>query len=77
MLFAKYQIYVSNVGCSYIFFHIGFLCIQTLPALYERYEDEVDRLVAKGSHDLKKLYKRLDSEILSKIPRGPAVTKKD
>lgn len=49
----------------------------TLPALYEHYEHEVDHLAAKGSHDLKKLYKKVDAQVLSKIPRGPAAAKKD
>ncbi|ONK66651.1 uncharacterized protein A4U43_C06F10560 [Asparagus officinalis] len=52
-----------------------FVCIQTLPALYEHYEYEVDHLTAKGMQELKKLYRNLDSRILSKIPRGPAVVK--
>lgn len=45
--------------------------METLPALYERYENEVDYLAGKSSRDVKKLYKKFDSKILDKIPRGP------
>lgn len=48
----------------------------TLPALYERYQDEVDYLAGKGSRDVKKLYKKIDHRILNKIPRGPIKEKK-
>jgi hypothetical protein len=47
------------------------LCALTIPALYERYETEVDHLVAKGGEDLKKFYRKVDSNVLNKIPRGP------
>ncbi|AQK88217.1 seed maturation protein [Zea mays] len=53
----------------------GLLCALTLPALYERYEAEVDHLVAKGREDLKKFYRKVDSNVLNKIPRGPVKTK--
>lgn len=47
----------------------------TLPALYERYETEVDHLLARGNEDIKKFYKKIDSNLLNKIPRGPVKTK--
>jgi hypothetical protein len=55
--------------------YIGFLCAHTLPVLYQRYKTEVDHLVAKGSDDIKKFYKKVDSNLLNKIPRGPVKTK--
>lgn len=62
--------------CSFTtLLYVGFLCALTLPALYERYETEVDHLVAKGHEDLKKFYKKVDSDVLNKIPRGPVKTK--
>uniref|UniRef100_A0A0A8YQZ3 Reticulon-like protein n=1 Tax=Arundo donax TaxID=35708 RepID=A0A0A8YQZ3_ARUDO len=62
--------------CSFTtLLYVGFLCALTLPALYERYEAEVDHLVAKGGEDLKKFYKKVDSNVLNKIPRGPVKTK--
>ncbi|CAN6332192.1 unnamed protein product [Urochloa humidicola] len=62
--------------CSFTtLLYVGFLCALTLPPLYERYETEVDHLVAKGGEDLKKFYKKVDSNVLNKIPRGPIKTK--
>ncbi|KAJ1263940.1 hypothetical protein BS78_09G225200 [Paspalum vaginatum] len=62
--------------CSFTtLIYFGFLCALTLPALYERYETEVDHLVAKGGEDLKKFYRKVDSNVLNKIPRGPVKTK--
>jgi len=58
------------------FFHvIGFLCLHTLPVLYEQYEGEVDHLATKGSQDLKKIFKKIDSKVLNKIPRAPVKDK--
>ncbi|KAJ4974642.1 hypothetical protein NE237_007816 [Protea cynaroides] len=56
--------------------YFGFLSMITLPALYERYEQEVDYLASKSNQDIKRLYKRFDSEVLNKIPRGPVKEKK-
>lgn len=69
---------VSEIGSSYSFtslLYLGFLCAHTLPALYQRYETEVDHLAARGSEDIKRFYKRIDSNLLNKIPRGPVKTK--
>jgi hypothetical protein len=52
---------------------IGFL---TLPALYEQYEHEVDHLAYKGKEDLKRLFAKVDTKVLHKIPRGPVKEKK-
>ncbi|THU55793.1 hypothetical protein C4D60_Mb11t10330 [Musa balbisiana] len=65
---------VSVVGscCSSLsLLYLGLLCIHTLPALYERYEDEVNHLAVRGSHDLHTFYRKLDSTVLNRIPRGP------
>lgn len=59
-------------NCSFTtLVYVVFLCALTFPALYERYETEVDHLVARGGEDLKKFYRRVDSGLLNKIPRGP------
>ncbi|KAL6847875.1 hypothetical protein ACP4OV_022003 [Aristida adscensionis] len=48
----------------------------TLPALYERYESEVDHLVARGVHDLRSHVAEMDSGVLRKIPRGAGAAAK-
>ncbi|URE32105.1 Reticulon [Musa troglodytarum] len=64
--------YCSSLTLAYL----GLLCVLALPALYERYEDEVDHLATRGSEDLKRFYQKLDSRILGKIPRGPVKASK-
>ncbi|KAL0424705.1 UNVERIFIED_CONTAM: Reticulon-like protein B14 [Sesamum radiatum] len=64
--------YFSSLNLLYT----GFVCLMTIPALYERYQDQVDYLASRGNRDMKKLYKEIDSRILNKIPRGPVKRKK-
>ncbi|KAJ8641829.1 hypothetical protein MRB53_018523 [Persea americana] len=70
---------LSTVGSyfsSLRLLYFVFLCIQTLPALYDQYEDEVDYLAGRGSRNLRKVYRKFDSKVLDKIPRGPMREKK-
>ncbi|XP_042500295.1 reticulon-like protein B9 [Macadamia integrifolia] len=71
-ILATITTYFSTLNLLYF----GFLCMMVLPALYERYEQEVDYLASKSSQDIKNLYKKFDSEVLNKIPRGPVKDKK-
>ncbi|XP_049404155.1 reticulon-like protein B9 [Solanum stenotomum] len=64
--------YFSSLNLLYL----GFVCLATLPALYERYHNEVDYLLRQGNQDMKKLYNKFDTEVLNKIPRGPVKQKK-
>ncbi|PIN23711.1 Reticulon [Handroanthus impetiginosus] len=67
---------VGNYFSSLNLLYTGFLCLMTLPALYERYQDDVDHLARKGNKDMKKLYNKIDNKFLNKIPRGPVKEKK-
>ncbi|KAL4586649.1 hypothetical protein LXL04_011290 [Taraxacum kok-saghyz] len=70
---------VSVIGNYYSSLNLLFfccICLGTLPALYEQYQQEVDRLVRKGSKDARKVLKKLDSKVLNKIPRGRVKDKK-
>ncbi|KAH0453615.1 hypothetical protein IEQ34_017939 [Dendrobium chrysotoxum] len=68
---------ILGSSCSSLnLLYFGYLCIQILPVLYENYEGEVDHLVTKGSRYLRKLYRKFDSKVLNKIPRGPVKDKK-
>lgn len=42
----------------------------TIPVFYDKYEESVDNLVHKGSRDVKKVYRKFDSNVLNKIPRA-------
>ncbi|KAL8142014.1 hypothetical protein V2J09_015046 [Rumex salicifolius] len=59
--------YTSTLNLAYI----SYLCLTTIPILYERYEKEVEYLATQGNRDMRKLYEKVDSKFLSKIPRGP------
>ncbi|XP_009588252.1 reticulon-like protein B9 [Nicotiana tabacum] len=67
---------IGNYFSSLNLLYLGFMCLATLPALYERYQNEVDYLVSQGNQDMKKLYEKFDTEVLNKIPRGPVKQRK-
>nr|XP_043613969.1 reticulon-like protein B9 [Erigeron canadensis] len=50
--------------------YLCFLCIEILPALYERYENDVNHLVSKGIRDMKLLVEQFGTKFLDKIPKG-------
>lgn len=54
----------------------GFLLLHSVPVLYEKYEDKVDAFAEKAEAELKKQYAMFNSQVLSKIPRGPLKDKK-
>ncbi|KAJ4713447.1 Reticulon-like protein [Melia azedarach] len=65
---------LSVIGTCFTFLnllYLGFFCLQTLPFLYDRYEDQVDYLADKEIRRLKKMFKRFNSSVLNKIPRQP------
>ncbi|KAL4574496.1 hypothetical protein LXL04_021328 [Taraxacum kok-saghyz] len=70
---------ISVIGSHFSSLNLIYLCflsVGTLPALYDRYESEVDYLARKGIKDLKIILKQFDSNVLSKIPRGQVKEKK-
>ncbi|KAF3789725.1 Reticulon-like protein B8 [Nymphaea thermarum] len=56
--------------------YLGFVAAHTLPVLYERYEDQVDGFAYSVLGKLQGHYKKLDSGLLSKIPKGNLKPKK-
>ncbi|KAK9158973.1 hypothetical protein Scep_005547 [Stephania cephalantha] len=61
---------VSVVGSWTDFCTLGYTCllvVLTIPALYEKYEDKIDRCVLVVYRELQRLYARLDTECLCKI----------
>lgn len=49
----------------------GFICILTVPFLYNRYDEHVDYIADREFRRMKKMYRRFNSQFLNKIPRGP------
>ncbi|GFS34055.1 reticulon family protein [Actinidia rufa] len=69
----------AMVGCWCNFLtvlYIGFVAAHTLPVLYERYDDQVDGFVYNVLGQLQHHYRKLDSGVLSKIPKGKLRGKK-
>ncbi|XP_022982425.1 reticulon-like protein B8 [Cucurbita maxima] len=68
---------VISSWCNFItVLYIGFVAAHTLPILYEKYEDEVDTFAYKVIDQLRGQYQKLDSSVLSKIPKGSFKGKK-
>lgn len=44
--------------------------METLPFLYERYEEEVDDLASKIYTQMARTYKKFEVDVLRKIPRA-------
>lgn len=56
--------------------YIGLFVSLTIPALYNKYEDLVDRNAEIAHKQIVKQYRNLDANVLSKIPRGLSKEKK-
>ncbi|XP_073140306.1 reticulon-like protein B8 isoform X1 [Henckelia pumila] len=70
---------VAMIGswCNFLtVLYIGFVAAHTLPAFYERYDDKVDGFVYKVMEQLQQNYRKLDSTVLSRIPKGNPKGKK-
>ncbi|KAF3976771.1 hypothetical protein ACB098_04G075300 [Castanea mollissima] len=74
------SLYALSVVGNYFSFlnllYLGILSMETLPFLYDRYEDYVEYFVGEVIQDLKRKYKTIDSKFLNKIPRAPVKEKK-
>ncbi|XP_030460016.1 reticulon-like protein B9 [Syzygium oleosum] len=73
-------LYVSSViGSCFSFLnllYLGLFCMETVPFLYDRFEEEVDMLVGRMVREMRRVYRRFDAQFLNKIPRGPVKEKK-
>lgn len=61
---------ISVIGGFTDFLSLGYISLVTLltvPAIYERYEDQIDRYAILGYKRLRMLYDRLDRECISRI----------
>ncbi|XP_051121554.1 reticulon-like protein B1 [Andrographis paniculata] len=51
--------------------YLWVLLLHTVPVIYETYEDQVDAFAEKAEIELRKQYAMFNSQVLSKIPKGP------
>lgn len=56
--------------------YICLVLLNTVPVLYEKYEDQVDAFAEKAETQFKKQYAVFNVKVLSKIPKGPLKDKK-
>ncbi|KAK4749124.1 hypothetical protein SAY87_026573 [Trapa incisa] len=79
-LLAIFLLYIMSViGSCFSFlnlFYLGLLSVETLPFLYNMYENEVDHLAGIMINETRRLYRKFDRQFLNKIPRGPLKEKK-
>ncbi|XP_043719343.1 reticulon-like protein B11 isoform X2 [Telopea speciosissima] len=64
---------ISYFGSLFSFLslvYIGILISLTVPALYDKYQDHVDDKLSKTHEVLSSHYRKIDDNILSKIPRS-------
>lgn len=69
---AAYLWLISVVGGLTDFLTLGYISlviVLTVPGLYERYEDYIDRYVMMGYRKLQLLYMKLDEECISKVQK--------
>ncbi|XVF16788.1 hypothetical protein REPUB_Repub10bG0062200 [Reevesia pubescens] len=68
---------VIGSWCNFLtVLYIGFVGAHTLPVLYERYDEQIDSFVYNMFDQFQNHYKKLDSGVLSKIPKGTFKLKK-
>ncbi|CAL1390830.1 unnamed protein product [Linum trigynum] len=70
---------LSVVGTCFSFLnflYLGYVGLQTVPILYERYEAEVDYIAGTLMRDMRRAYRKFDSRVLNKIPGDPVKEKK-
>ncbi|KAF3643484.1 putative non-specific lipid-transfer protein 2-like [Capsicum annuum] len=67
------SLYVLSVIGNYIstlnLLFFGLLCMETLPFLYERYEEEVEDIAYKMKRQVKRTCRKFNADFLGKIPR--------
>ncbi|XP_047335057.1 reticulon-like protein B8 [Impatiens glandulifera] len=62
---------IISSWCNFLtLLYIGFVGAHTLPVVYEKNDDKVDAFVYKALDQLRNNYKKLDSSVLSRIPKG-------
>lgn len=68
---------IISSWCNFLtVFYIGFIAAQTLPVLYEKYDDQIDGFIYNMLDKFQHNYRKLDASVLSKIPKGSFKEKK-
>lgn len=70
---------ISTVGGWFDFLTLGYtslVILLTIPALYEKYEDQVDRYADIAYNEFRKLFTQVNAHVISKIPKNFSKGKK-
>eukprot|EP00850_Spirogloea_muscicola_P015917 SM000126S26293 [mRNA] locus=s126:35899:37789:- [translate_table: standard] len=70
---------LATIGAWFNFLSLVFLVVLlafTLPLFYDKYEDDVDKFVKIAVDEFNKVYKTVEQQILSRIPKGAPKEKK-
>lgn len=54
----------------------GLVILLSIPALYEKYEDQVDRYADIAYNEFRKLFSQFNAHVISKIPKNFSKGKK-
>lgn len=58
------------------FFGEVFVGLETIPMLYELYEEELNYAASKSGMNMKKLFDNFNSKVINKIPKATGKTKR-
>lgn len=70
---------ISTIGGWFDFLTLGYtslVILLSIPALYEKYEDQVDRYADIAYNEFRKLYSQFNAHVISKIPKNFSKGKK-
>ncbi|CAG7904067.1 reticulon-like protein B14 [Brassica rapa] len=67
---------VGNYFSSLTLLYIVFVGLETIPMLYELYEEELNYAASKSGMNMKKLFDNFNSKVINKIPKATGKTKR-
>ncbi|KAJ4870559.1 Reticulon family protein [Raphanus sativus] len=67
---------VGNYFSSLTLLYIVFVGLETIPMLYELYEEELNYAASKSGKNMKKLFDKFNSKVINKIPKATGKTKR-
>ncbi|XP_047316478.1 reticulon-like protein B8 [Impatiens glandulifera] len=68
---------IISSWCNFLtLVYIGFVAAHTFPVIYEKYDDQIDDFVYNALDHLRNNYKKLDTGVRSRIPKGQFKGKK-
>lgn len=77
IVFGLWAAAVIGSWCNFLtVVYIGFVAAHTLPVLYERYDDQVDNFIYKLLNQLRRHYRKIDYNLLNRIPKRNLKKKK-